>query len=125
VNRIYIYFETDFCKLNILEQGPLPSIEELEKSVSVMLINSHNVFSRPRPKLPGLIDIAGLHIRKPKPLPLDIQVSKMHYLIRLTLHFLSIFRTSLTSIHQKALFISALVLTYAHQQCLSRHCNYF
>lgn len=53
--------------------GRLPSADELEKMISVHLINSHPALSYPRPKMPGLIDIAGIHIRKPKPLPQDIQ----------------------------------------------------
>lgn len=54
---------------------PMPSVEELEKSISIILINSHRSISPPRPGMPGLIDIAGAGIRSPKPLPADIQVS--------------------------------------------------
>jgi glucuronosyltransferase len=52
---------------------PLPTVQELEQSIDLMLVNHHHVFSRPRPKLPGLVDIAGVHIREPKPLPPNIQ----------------------------------------------------
>lgn len=53
----------------------MPSVEELEKSISIMLINSHRSLSPPRPGMPGLINIAGAGIRPPKPLPTDIQVT--------------------------------------------------
>uniref|UniRef100_A0A182TRD4 Uncharacterized protein n=1 Tax=Anopheles melas TaxID=34690 RepID=A0A182TRD4_9DIPT len=47
----------------------LPSIEDLERNVSVVLVNNHIISSRPRPRINGMIDIAGVHIRKAKPLP--------------------------------------------------------
>lgn len=53
--------------------GRLPSVEELERKISVHLVNSNPALSYPRPKMPGMIDIAGIHISKPKPLPQDIQ----------------------------------------------------
>lgn len=52
---------------------PIPSVEELEKSISIMLINSHISIAPPRPSMPGLIDIGGAAIRAPKQLPADIQ----------------------------------------------------
>lgn len=57
------------------ERGPLPDINDLQKSISVILVNSHPALNHPRPKMPGLVDISGIHIRKPKPLPDDIKVS--------------------------------------------------
>uniref|UniRef100_A0A3F2Z141 UDP-glucuronosyltransferase n=1 Tax=Anopheles minimus TaxID=112268 RepID=A0A3F2Z141_9DIPT len=52
----------------------LPSLEDLEKNVSVVLVNNHIISSRPRPRINGLIDIAGVHIRQPKPLPPVVKV---------------------------------------------------
>ncbi|XP_062551807.1 UDP-glycosyltransferase UGT5-like [Armigeres subalbatus] len=51
----------------------LPSVEELERNVSVILSNNHIISFRPRPKMIGMVDIAGLHIRPPNDLPLDIK----------------------------------------------------
>lgn len=62
-----------FVKLENQEGGRLPSVEDLEKKISLHLINSHPALSYPRPKMPGLVDIAGIHIKKPKPLPEDIK----------------------------------------------------
>lgn len=53
--------------------GRLPSVESLEKKIAVHLINSHPALAYPRPKMPGMIDIAGIHIKAQKPLPKDIQ----------------------------------------------------
>ncbi|XP_058122291.1 UDP-glycosyltransferase UGT5-like [Anopheles ziemanni] len=47
----------------------LPSLEDLERNVSVVLVNNHIISSRPRPRTNGMIDIAGIHIRPPKELP--------------------------------------------------------
>lgn len=53
---------------------PLPSIADLEKSsVSVVLVNSHFGLFHPRPNMPGLVNVAGSHIKPIKPLPSDIQ----------------------------------------------------
>lgn len=54
-------------------EGPLPSIAELEKSISVILVNSHFAITKPRPLMPGMVNIAGAHIKPVKPLPTDIQ----------------------------------------------------
>ncbi|XP_053663357.1 UDP-glycosyltransferase UGT5-like [Anopheles marshallii] len=51
----------------------LPSLEDLERNVSVVLVNNHIISSRPRPRINGMIDIAGVHIRAPKALPLVVK----------------------------------------------------
>ncbi|KAL7044777.1 hypothetical protein ACKWTF_002044 [Chironomus riparius] len=62
-----------FEKLENQQGGRLPSVEQLEKRISVHLMNAHPAFSYPRPKMPGMVDIAGVHIKALKPLPNDIQ----------------------------------------------------
>lgn len=51
----------------------LPSIEELQKNVSIILVNNHRSMSPPRPSMQGIIHIGGAHIKSPKPLPIDLQ----------------------------------------------------
>ena len=53
--------------------SPLPSVEELERSISLILVNSHFAMIRPRPLMPGMVNIAGSHIKPVKQLPTDIQ----------------------------------------------------
>lgn len=53
--------------------GRLPSTDDLEKKISLHLVNSHPAMSYPRPRMPGMIDIAGVQIRPTKPLPDDIK----------------------------------------------------
>lgn len=48
---------------------PLPSIEELEKNVSLVLMNTHFSYDNARPLVPGIVEIGGVHVKPPKPLP--------------------------------------------------------
>lgn len=54
--------------------GELPSIDDLTKNISVILINSHRSVLPPRPTMPGTVYIGGAHIKEPKPLPNDLQL---------------------------------------------------
>ncbi|XP_055713156.1 UDP-glucosyltransferase 2 [Phlebotomus papatasi] len=55
------------------ELGPLPSVQDLEKSIAVTLFNSHSATSPPRPEMPGFVKIGGIHIKDVKPLPAKIK----------------------------------------------------
>lgn len=59
----------------IAERGGrrLPTVQELEKNISMIFINSHIAVAPPRPAMPGIKNIGGAHIRAPNPLPADIQ----------------------------------------------------
>ncbi|KAI8130126.1 hypothetical protein FF38_01733 [Lucilia cuprina] len=54
-------------------KGPLPYVRDLEKNISLMLINSHRSMDLPRPSMPGLINVGGAHIKPAKPLPANIK----------------------------------------------------
>uniref|UniRef100_A0A2M3ZEA6 Putative udp-glucuronosyltransferase 1-1 n=1 Tax=Anopheles braziliensis TaxID=58242 RepID=A0A2M3ZEA6_9DIPT len=51
----------------------LPNVADLEKSISVILVNSHPTLNRPRPTIRGLVDIGGAHIRPVKPLDPELR----------------------------------------------------
>ncbi|XP_058464090.1 UDP-glycosyltransferase UGT5-like isoform X2 [Malaya genurostris] len=53
--------------------GPLPKITELERKVSLILLNSYVPLTSTRAKVPGLVQVGGLHIKKPEPLPGDLR----------------------------------------------------
>lgn len=57
-----------------LISGDLPYIGDLERQVSVMLINHHRALAPIRPLMPGQINVAGAHIKPPQPLPEDLMV---------------------------------------------------
>ncbi|KAG4072142.1 hypothetical protein HA402_015641, partial [Bradysia odoriphaga] len=52
---------------------PLPKVEELYRNISLVLVNSHRSTSKPRPQMPGIVYMGGIHITPAKPLPATIQ----------------------------------------------------
>lgn len=54
-------------------EGPLPSVAELEKSISIIFVNSHFAMTKARPLMPGMINIGGAHIEPVKDLPANIK----------------------------------------------------
>lgn len=53
---------------------PKPSLDELMNNVNLVLLNSHFTLNYPRPYVPNMVEVGGLHInRVPNPLPKDIQ----------------------------------------------------
>ncbi|XP_073847612.1 UDP-glycosyltransferase UGT5-like isoform X2 [Musca autumnalis] len=51
----------------------IPTVSEMEKNISVMLLNSHTPLISARPLVPGIVFVGGMHIYPPKKLPKDIQ----------------------------------------------------
>lgn len=48
----------------------LPDLEEIaERRTSLILVNSHFSTNQARPTVPNFIEVAGVHIKEPKPLP--------------------------------------------------------
>lgn len=52
----------------------VPDLAELAMNTSLLLVNSHFSLNAPRPLVPSVVEIGGLHIPKPKPLPQVRQV---------------------------------------------------
>ncbi|XP_023312103.1 UDP-glucuronosyltransferase 2B15 [Anoplophora glabripennis] len=50
-----------------------PSIDELKSNVDLIFSNSHPTFESPRPYVPNIISIGGVHVQEPKPLPQDLK----------------------------------------------------
>ncbi|XP_050095496.1 UDP-glycosyltransferase UGT5-like [Anopheles aquasalis] len=53
--------------------GPLPLVGDLERQVSVILLNSYAPLTTARARVPGLVPVGGLHIKEPKRLPAELQ----------------------------------------------------
>ncbi|KAG8288671.1 UDP-glucuronosyltransferase 1-1, variant 2 [Homalodisca vitripennis] len=54
--------------------GPnLPHVRDIVKQANIIIVNHHFALNGPRPVLPGVVEIAGLHISEPKPLPQDLK----------------------------------------------------
>lgn len=53
---------------------PKPTLNDAMKNVNFVLLNNHFSFSFPRPYVPNMVEVGGLHInRVPNPLPKDIK----------------------------------------------------
>ncbi|CAO1424279.1 unnamed protein product [Diamesa tonsa] len=52
---------------------PKPCLNTLKKDVSLVLLNSHFTLNYPRPYVPNMIEVGGMHINQKKPLPKNIQ----------------------------------------------------
>lgn len=46
-----------------------PNIDDMVDNVHLMFTNAHPVFETPRPYVPNVIPIGGIHVQEPKPLP--------------------------------------------------------
>lgn len=51
------------------DYSPLPSISDLDSSTSLILLNHHFSISYPRPLMPNIVQVGGLHIKPAKKLP--------------------------------------------------------
>jgi len=55
-----------------------PSLEKMLNNVSLTLMNSHYAVGVCRPYFPGVVEVGGMHIKEPKPLPqVSIKLSYM------------------------------------------------
>ncbi|XP_045474740.1 UDP-glycosyltransferase UGT5-like isoform X3 [Harmonia axyridis] len=77
----YIYSKLMSDVINFSSQNRLvhkyypdaPHLADIAYNVSLVLLNSDPSVHEPIPKVPSMKDIGGFHIRKPKPLPQDLQ----------------------------------------------------
>jgi glucuronosyltransferase len=47
----------------------MPSLNDIARNASFYLVNSYFVHQYPKPSMPNVKEIAGMHVREPKPLP--------------------------------------------------------
>lgn len=47
----------------------LPPLDELARQSSLMLVNIHHSYFGPRPLSPQVVEVGGLHVKQPQPLP--------------------------------------------------------
>ncbi|KAG8228490.1 UDP-glycosyltransferase [Ladona fulva] len=50
-----------------------PHLSELQRRISLIILNNHFTMNYPRPLVPGIIECGGMHVKKPKPLPKEFQ----------------------------------------------------
>lgn len=47
----------------------LPSLKEIDEKTQIMFVNTDNAIDYPEPLQPNMIQVGGLQIAEPKPLP--------------------------------------------------------
>ncbi|XP_071453613.1 UDP-glucosyltransferase 2-like [Hetaerina americana] len=53
--------------------GDIPPLTEIMKRTSLILLNNHFTYNYPRPLTPNMIEVGGIHLKSPNPLPKDLQ----------------------------------------------------
>ncbi|XP_034232816.1 UDP-glucuronosyltransferase 2B30-like isoform X2 [Thrips palmi] len=74
--RAYMTLVWDPAAQRVAEKhvGPgVPPLADLAYNMSLMLSNTHPALNRPKPLVPGVVEIGGLHIGQPQPLPQDLE----------------------------------------------------
>ncbi|KAJ4448260.1 hypothetical protein ANN_10274 [Periplaneta americana] len=51
----------------------LPPLEDLAMNASLLLLNTHFSISKPRPFVPAIVEVAGIHLSEAQKLPQDLQ----------------------------------------------------
>ena len=69
VMQFYYYPKMESVYREYFNDPTIPSIEEIQKNVSIVLANSHVSITRPKSLMPDIIDVGGLHMEPAKPLP--------------------------------------------------------
>ncbi|XP_021918141.1 UDP-glucuronosyltransferase 2B14-like [Zootermopsis nevadensis] len=70
----YMFAELPWDKLSKKYYGQdIPPLSELKKRTSLILVNSHFSLTNPRPTVPGVVEVGGLHIQHGGKLPEDLK----------------------------------------------------
>ncbi|XP_069697674.1 UDP-glycosyltransferase UGT5-like isoform X2 [Periplaneta americana] len=72
-NYFYLPGHDAIMKKHFNHLDDLPSLSELEHKTSLLLVNHHFSISYPRPLMPNFVQVGGMHVKPPKPLPKDLR----------------------------------------------------
>lgn len=59
----------------------VPPVNDIVYNTSLILVNNHYTLDQPHPLVPNYVEVAGIHIKKPKPLPAVSQINNYAKLI--------------------------------------------
>ncbi|XP_023245856.1 UDP-glucuronosyltransferase 2B19-like [Copidosoma floridanum] len=87
LQNIYYYYADNYRFNSITEKvqtdlmrkylsPDIPSVREIEKSVALLLVNSHPVIFGVKPVTPGLVQVGGLHIEEKDESKLSLELKK-------------------------------------------------
>jgi glucuronosyltransferase len=69
----YYYPSMEKVYRTALNDPTIPPIKEILKNTSLIMTNSHITYQRPRPYLPDIIEVGGMHLVPSKPVPKDLE----------------------------------------------------
>ncbi|CAG7720378.1 unnamed protein product, partial [Allacma fusca] len=72
IMNLYYFPKMETIYRNALGDPTLPSVSEIEKNASIVLINSQISFNPPRPLMPDIIEVGGMHLLPAKPVPKEL-----------------------------------------------------
>ncbi|XP_049943046.1 UDP-glycosyltransferase UGT5-like [Schistocerca serialis cubense] len=73
IRNLYYMPKVDALFRTHMNDSTLPSLWEVERRTSLLLVNYHFSHGCPRPLVPAMKEVGGLHVREPKKLPQDLQ----------------------------------------------------
>lgn len=62
-----------FSALLTNETQRLPTVRQMERKISIIMVNSHIAIDHQRPSMPNIVNVGGIHMRPTKPLPADLK----------------------------------------------------
>lgn len=74
--KVIYYFKSYHPSQEIAQQHfgqDVPDLDILARNISLVLVNSHFSLNSPRPLVPGVVEVGGMHITPPQKLPKHIQ----------------------------------------------------
>ncbi|XP_063244123.1 UDP-glycosyltransferase UGT5-like isoform X2 [Bacillus rossius redtenbacheri] len=51
----------------------VPTVEEMASKMSLLLVNSHFALHQPRPLVPAVVEVGGIHMKEPKAMPKEFE----------------------------------------------------
>ncbi|XP_021912896.1 uncharacterized protein LOC110826504 [Zootermopsis nevadensis] len=72
-NHYYLPGQDAIMRKHFNYSNNLPSVSAIEHTTSLLLINHHFSIGYPKPLMPNIIQIGGMHVKSPKKLPQDVE----------------------------------------------------
>lgn len=131
LNKILHYFLFEVPGNNAVRKfigEDIPTLSKISQNSSLLLVNTHFTLNRPRPYVPNVIEVGGMHIGATKKLPKVSGVTVLHFTLIYTIFFKyimfcveiwNIFLHFLCEVHfclcTPNKILSAAVITYSHE----------
>jgi glucuronosyltransferase len=68
-NHYYLPRQDAIMRKHFNDSNDLPTLSEIEHTTSLLLLNQHFSTSYPKPLMPNVVQVGGVHVKPPKELP--------------------------------------------------------